>query len=244
MKNSGMLPRTFERTERLIGPKGIERLQDARIIVFGVGGVGGAAVESLARAGVGHLTIVDFDVVDITNLNRQICTSYHNVGQYKAIAMRERIRSYNQHCVVDARIQKILPHNLKDFALDTYDYVVDCIDMVTAKVEIATYCYDNGISIISAMGAGDKLDATKLRISDLFETREDPLSRVMRRELRKRNVTKLDVVWSPEPIMGTKREEADKRKATVGTISVMPLTAGLLMASHVLSKLIDSNSPQ
>lgn len=228
----------LERTKRLIGSGGLATLEHSRVIVFGVGGVGGAAIEALARAGVGHLTLVDFDVVDVTNLNRQMFTSFDTIGQYKAIAMRNRIESYRLDCAVEVRLQKVLPKNLASFHLETYDYVLDCIDMVTAKIDMATFCFEHGIPIISAMGAGDKMDASALRISDLFETREDPLSRVMRRELRKRNVSKLEVVWSPETIMGTKIEEPDKRKSTVGTISVMPLTAGLLMGSQVIMRLL------
>lgn len=182
------------RTERLIGRGGIEALTEAKVIIFGIGGVGGYCAEALARSGIGGLTLVDSDTVSISNINRQIIALHSTVGRFKTEVMAERIADINPDCRVVIHNRFVSVDNIDEFNLDEYDYVADCIDTVSAKLALAEYCYKRGIGEISAMGAGNKLDAQGFSIRDISQTKGCPLARVMRRELKKRGVERLKVV--------------------------------------------------
>ena len=176
----------------------MEYLAECRIAVFGIGGVGGYVCEALARSGVGAFDLIDDDKVCLTNINRQIIATRKTVGQYKADVMKERILDINPQAKVNTYKSFFFPENASDFPFKKYDYVVDAIDTVTAKIELVMQCQKMGVPIISSMGAGNKLDASAFRVADIYKTRVDPLARVMRRELKKRGVKKLKVVYSEE----------------------------------------------
>ncbi len=188
----------FSRTGRLVGLEGLKRLSLSKVIIFGVGGVGGFCAEALARTGVGKITLVDGDVVSRSNINRQIIALQSTVGRYKTEVMAERIADINPECEVTCVNGFLTRENIGEFGLKEYDYVADCIDTVSAKIALAEYCFKEGIPLVSAMGAGNKLTAIGFEIKDVFETQGCPLARVMRRELKKRGVTKLKVVASNE----------------------------------------------
>lgn len=233
----------FLRTQLLVGETGIDALQKAHVIVFGVGGVGSFAVEALARAGVGKLTIVDFDMVDITNINRQLIALHSTVGMEKVAVLKERLKDINPNLIVEARAEKILPENIEDFFIESYDYVIDAIDMVSSKLALIDHCTKNNIQIISSMGTGNKLDPSKLTVTDLYKTSTCPLARVMRHELKKRGVKKLQVVYSTEaplkPILPEDLNMGAKRTVP-GSTSFVPSSAGLMLASVVIRSLINS----
>ena len=223
----------FSRTERLIGRDALEKLHSARVAVFGIGGVGGAACEALARAGVGYFLLVDKDVVDVTNLNRQIIATVGTVGRPKTEVMKERILSVNPKAEVETRQCFYLPENAPEFDLSAFDYIVDAVDTVTAKLCIIEEAKKAGVPVISAMGAGNKLDPAAFRVADLYNTSVDPLAKVMRRECRKRGIESLKVVYSTEePITPL----GDER--TPASISFVPNTAGLVLAGAVVRDLI------
>ena len=232
----------FSRPERLIGADALRQLHNARVAVFGIGGVGGAAVEALARAGVGHFLLVDKDVVDVTNLNRQIIATVETVGRPKTEVMKERILAVNPEAEVETRQCFYLPDNAAEFDLSAFDYVVDAVDTVAAKLALIEAAKKAGTPVISAMGAGNKLDPSAFRAADLFETSVDPLAKVMRRECRKRGIESLKVVYSTEePITPeAPSEEADsgRRKDTPASISFVPNAAGLVLAGTVVRDLI------
>ena len=228
------------RSARLLGLSGMERLKGAHVAVFGVGGVGGYACEALARGGVGELTLVDGDVVSLSNINRQIIALHSTVGRPKVEVMRERIRDINADCVVHAVQAFYLPEKAADFPLDGYDYIIDAVDTVAAKVDLACRAYDAGIPILSAMGAGNRLRAEGFAVTDLFATQGCPLARVMRQELRKRGIPSLRVVFSSEPTAPVPPdapvEEAEERRSP-GSLSFVPGVAGLIMAGEVIRAL-------
>lgn len=232
----------FFRTGLLLGKVGLERLQSARVIVFGVGGVGSFCVEALTRAGVGHLTLVDPDNVDITNLNRQLQTDTTNVGQGKAQVMAERLRLINPNLILEVHKEFYLPENRARFHLESYDYLVDCIDTITSKIDLATFGAQQGIPVISAMGAGNKLDPTAFRVGDVYDTSVDPIAKVMRRELKKRGVMGLKVVYSLEhPVMqAMEREPSREKVGTIGSVSFVPSVVGLIMAGEIIKDLANS----
>ena len=188
----------FSRTQLLYGEEAIKKLSKSRVAIFGIGGVGGYVCEALVRSGVGHFDLIDDDKVCLTNLNRQILATRKTVGKYKAEVMAERMKEINPD--VDIRIHKcfFLPENADDFQFEEYDYVADAVDTVTAKLELIMRSQSFGVPIISAMGAGNKIDAGRLKIADIYDTQVCPLARVMRHELRKRGVKKLKVVYSDE----------------------------------------------
>lgn len=188
----------FARTKILLGEAAMERLAGARVAVFGIGGVGGYVCEALARSGVGALDLIDSDQVDITNLNRQIIATHETLGRYKTEVMRERILSINPQA--DVRVYQcfFLPENAEQFPFAQYDYVVDAVDTVMAKIELVLKAKEENVPVISSMGAGNKLDAGAFRVADIYETKVCPLARVMRRELKKRHVEHLKVVYSEE----------------------------------------------
>ncbi len=230
------------RTELLLGRDGVERLMTARVAVFGIGGVGGYACEALARAGVGALDLFDHDTVSLSNINRQIVALHSTVGRSKADVMRERIADIDPDCRVQVHEVFYLPENADSFPLDGYDYIVDAIDTVSAKVELAVRAERAGVPIISAMGAGNKLDPTRFSVTDLFRTQGCPLARVMRRELKKRGLQRLKVVFSDEPVcqLHETPECADAQiggKRAPGSVSFVPSVAGLILASEVVREL-------
>ncbi|MDO4778583.1 MAG: tRNA threonylcarbamoyladenosine dehydratase [Tissierellia bacterium] len=230
----------FDRTITLLGDD-YNRIVNKKVIIFGIGGVGAACALALARIGIKKLTFVDFDRVDITNLNRQIFTDLHNVGMFKCIALKEYIERINTEIIIDYKIKKVL-NNLNDFNLSEFDYVVDAIDLITAKLNLIEYCSKNNINIISSMGTGNRIDASKLQIVDIFSTKNDPLAKVVRRELKKRNVKKLDVVCSDEiPLKKSVREE-ERGKSTPSSISFVPPVSGYIMASYIIKKILKGNS--
>ena len=240
----------FIRTRLLIGDEPVERLAAARVAVFGVGGVGGYCVEALARAGVGTLHLYDDDTVSESNRNRQIAAQFSTLGQPKAQVMADRVKDINPACDVRAIRMFYLPQNADQVELSQYDYVVDCIDTVAAKLELVTRCTASQTKIICAMGTGNKLDPTAFVVTDISKTEGCPLARVMRKELRKRGIHHLKVVYSKEaplspaqPIETEVPEGTDTRpgstarRATPGSISFVPAAAGLILASAVVREL-------
>lgn len=221
-----------ERTVRLIGKEAQEKLKESHVAVFGVGGVGGAAVEALARAGVGIITLVDKDTVSESNINRQLIALSSTVGKEKTLAWKERILEINPTAGVYEKCVFFLPENAEDFDFSEYDYVLDCVDTVTAKLELVTRCHAVGTPIISAMGAGNKLDPSRFEVTDISKTTVCPLARVMRQELKKRGIYHLPVVFSTE----TPVKSAGEDKAP-GSISFVPPVMGYLMAGKVIRDL-------
>lgn len=232
---------TFTRTELLIGEDGLETLRKARVAVFGIGGVGGYAVEALARSGVGHFLLVDNDVVGESNLNRQIIALRSTLGRYKTAVMKERIADICPETEVKTQECFFLPEHADRFDFGAFDYVVDAIDTVSGKLELAVSCQKAGTPLISAMGAGNKLDPSKFEVTDIYRTKGCPLAKVMRRELRKRGIERLKVVYSTEEPKKPLRQilGGDGRKVTPGSMVFVPGTAGLLLASEVVKDLLE-----
>ena len=238
----------FSRTELLLGKDAMERLAGCRVAVFGIGGVGGYVCEALARSGVGAFDLIDDDKVCLSNINRQIIATGKTIGQYKVDVMKERILDVNPDAEVNTYKCFFLPENASDFPFDKYDYVVDAIDTVTAKIELVMQCQKTGVPIMSSMGAGNKLDPTRFRVADIYKTHMDPLAKVMRRELKKRGVIKLKVVYSEEepvtPVLDaeiTGPAETDghsaSRRAIPGSTAFVPSVAGLIIAGEVIKDL-------
>ncbi len=234
----------FIRTAMLLGEEGITRLFEKRVAVFGIGGVGGHVVEALARSGVGSLDLIDNDIVNLSNINRQIIATYDSVGQFKTQAMKKRIESINPECKVTIYECFYLPDKRSDFPFDQYDFIVDAIDTVTAKLDLVVAAHEMGIPIISSMGTGNKLDPTRLEVADIYETSVCPLAKVMRRELKKRGIPKLKVVYSreealtPYAVSGYLEDPATQgcRKAP-GSTAFVPAVAGLILAGEVIRQL-------
>lgn len=227
----------FRRTEALLGRDKMDKLYNSKVIVFGVGGVGGHCVDSLARSGVGQIDIVDFDKVEVTNINRQFVASYSSIGKYKVDVMKEHLNDVNPNIKVKAIKKFYLPNNEDEFDLSQYDYIIDCVDNMSAKISLVIKANSLNIPIISALGAGNKIDPTKLEVSDIYKTSVDPLAKILRHELRKRNILSLKVVFSKEePIKVDIKDE--KRRATPGSTSFVPPTMGLIIASEVIKDLI------
>ena len=232
---------TFARTELLIGEDGLKKLRKARVAVFGIGGVGGYAVEALARSGVGHFLLVDNDVVGESNLNRQIIALWSTLGRYKTAVMKERIADICPETEVKTQECFFLPEHADRFDFGAFDYVVDAIDTVSGKLELAVSCQKAGTPLISAMGAGNKLDPSRFEVTDIYRTKGCPLAKVMRRELRKRGIERLKVVYSTEEPKKPLRQilGGDGRKVTPGSMVFVPGTAGLLLASEVVKDLLE-----
>ncbi len=240
----------FIRTRLLVGDEPLERLKNAKVAVFGVGGVGGYAVEALARSGIGTLHLFDDDTVSESNLNRQIAALHSTIGQPKAEVMAGRVRDINPSCQVKAKRLFYLPQNADQVDLSQYDYVVDCIDTVAAKLETVTRCNTLQVKIISAMGTGNKFDPSALVVTDISKTQGCPLARTMRKELRKRGIHHLKVVYSTElptsplrsadyepPQTTETRPGSAARRDTPGSTPFVPAAAGLLLASVVVREL-------
>lgn len=222
----------------LIGKDSLNILKNSKVIVFGIGGVGSFTVEALARSGVGEISMVDFDTIDITNVNRQIHAFPSTVGFFKVDEMKKRVELINPDIQVNCFKKKLEKENILEFELKEYDYIVDAIDTITSKLYLAKYAYENKIKIISAMGAGNKLDPTRFKVSDINKTSVCPLARVMRRELKTLGVKKLKVVYSDESSIGEKIESNERRKSSPSSISFIPSVVGLIIASEVIKDLI------
>ena len=233
----------FLRTGMLFGATAMHTLRNSRVAVFGLGGVGGYVVEALARSGVGNLDLIDHDTVSITNINRQILATHETVGRYKTDVAKERIAAINPDCGVTVHRVFFLPETAAQFDFGQYDYVVDAIDTVTGKLLLAECAKEAGVPIISAMGTGNQTDPTALYVTDLFETRNCPLARIMRKECRKRGIETLKVVCSKEkprrPVMETVSESPENgRRDIPGSTSFVPSAAGLILAGEVIKDLI------
>lgn len=229
----------FSRFELLIGEENLNRLQDKHVIVFGVGGVGGYVVEALVRSGIGHITIVDNDEVSLTNLNRQIIATQQTIGQKKVNVMKERILSINPDCDIETLELFYLPENADQIDLTQYDYVVDAIDTITSKIELAVRCEQLHVPLISSMGTGNKMNPAMLEVSDIYKTSVCPLAKVMRRELKARRVKHLKVIYSKElPMKPRQSNEQTNKRIVPGSTAFVPSSAGLLIASEVIKDLL------
>ncbi|WP_333649880.1 tRNA threonylcarbamoyladenosine dehydratase [Lacrimispora sp.] len=244
----------FSRTQMLLGEESMDRLANAKVAVFGIGGVGGYVVEALVRSGVGSFVLVDDDKVCLTNLNRQLIATRKTVGKYKVEVMKDRILEINPKAEVEMHQCFYLPENADDFDFKNYDYVVDAVDTVTAKLELIMRAKEAGVPVISCMGAGNKLDPTKFQVADIYKTTMCPLAKVMRRELKKRGVKKLKVVYSTEkPVRpledmsiscrtncicppGAQHKCTDRRDIP-GSVAFVPSVAGLIIAGEVIKDL-------
>lgn len=228
----------FSRFELLVGEDNIQKLNQAHVIVFGVGGVGGYVVEALVRSGIGHITIVDNDVISLSNLNRQIIATQETIGQKKVDVMKKRILSIHPECDVTTLDMFYLPETGNQIDLSQYDYVVDAIDTITSKIELAVRC-DQKIPLISSMGTGNKMNPALLQVSDIYKTSVCPLAKVMRRELKKRRVKHLKVVYSQElPMKPYASDEITHKRTIPGSTAFVPSSAGLLIASEVVKDLL------
>ena len=231
----------FERAKPLLGDDGIAKLSAARVAVFGVGGVGSYAVEALARAGIGALDLFDGDTVADSNRNRQLIALTSTVGLPKAQVAADRVRDINPTCQVTPHVLFYLPENADTVDLAAYDFVIDAVDTVAAKLELAVRCQAAGVPLIASMGTGNKWDPTAFRVSDIFATHTCPLARVMRRELTARGITALPVVWSPEKPSVSGVDDDGKR--VPASLSFVPPAAGLLLAGYVIQTLLGRAFP-
>ena len=241
----------FSRTALLVGQEAIEKLQQSRVAIFGIGGVGGYVAEALARSGVGSFDLIDNDTVAVTNLNRQIIATHATIGQPKVQVMAERIHAINPEAQVHIHQCFFLPENAHGFDFAQYDYVVDAVDTVAAKIAIIVAAKAANVPVISSMGAGNKMDPAKFQVADIFKTSVDPLARVMRQEMKKHGVKKLKVVYSTElpltpvgDLEGECHAEAPQRRALPGSTAFTPSAAGLLLASEVVKDLINWDGGQ
>lgn len=245
----------FSRTELLFGKEAMDKLAGSKVAVFGIGGVGGYVCEALVRSGVGAFDLIDDDKVCLTNLNRQIIATRSTVGKYKTDVMRDRMLDINPNVEVEVHKCFFLPENADDFPWDSYDYVVDAVDTVTAKIALVMKCKEKNIPIISSMGAGNKLDGSQFKVADIYKTKVCPLAKVMRRELKKRDVKKLKVVYSEEiptrPIEDMAiscrnncicppgaEHKCTERRDIPGSVAFVPSVAGLIIAGEVAKDLI------
>lgn len=226
----------FSREIKLIGQENFEKLKNSKILLFGIGGVGGYVLESLARSGVENITIVDFDTVSESNLNRQIIALKTTIGKYKVDVAKERVNNINPNCNVQAIKEKLTKENIDSFNFKNYDFVIDAIDMVTSKLLIIEKAKKENVGVISCMGTGNKLDATKLQICDISKTNYCPLAKVMRKELKNRGIYHLNVVFSTEE---PKRFGEKQRKVTPASIAYVPAVAGLYISQFVIKKLME-----
>lgn len=244
----------FSRTQLIFGKEAINKLQGSRVAIFGIGGVGGYVADALVRSGVGEIDIIDDDKVCMTNINRQLIATFKTVGHYKVDVMEERLKDINPKVIVHTYKCFYLPETSDQFDFSKYNYVIDAIDTVTAKIDIILKCKENNVPIISAMGAGNKINPAMLEVADIYDTSVDALARVMRRELKKRNVKKLKVVYSKEKALrpiedmsiscrthcicppGTVHKCTDRRDIP-GSTSFVPSVMGLIIASEVIKDL-------
>lgn len=229
----------FARTALLLGNDAMQKLKNSKIAVFGVGGVGGYAVEALARSGIGSLDLFDNDTVAETNINRQIYALYSTVGQYKTEVAAKRIADINPNAKVKCHSIFYMPDNADNYDLSQYDYIIDAIDTVTAKIELISRAKAANVPIISAMGAGNKLDPTAFEVTDIYKTSVCPLAKVMRYELKKRGIKSLKVVYSKEkPIKPLPSDEQSGKRQTPGSTAFVPPTVGLIIAGEIINDLV------
>jgi len=247
---------SLSRTELLIGKESLDRLRKKKVAVLGIGGVGSYSVEALARCGIGHLLIVDDDTVCLTNINRQLHATMKTIGKNKVDVMKERVNDIDRRITVDARCFRVTPENVQEILDGSIDYVIDALDTISAKIALIEHCFKNNIRIISCMGTGNKLDPTKFVVTDLYKTKTCPLAKVMRKELRKRNVTELKVVYSEEtPTKPLETEVSTCKQACIcnddngrkcsekrqipASISFVPPVAGFILAGEVIRELAE-----
>ena len=250
----------FSRTQLLLGEESMKKLSDMRVAVFGIGGVGGYVCEALVRTGIGHFDLIDDDKVCLTNLNRQIIATRKTVGLYKADVMKERMLEINPNVEVNVYKCFFLPENADEFPFADYDYVIDAVDTVTAKVELVMKCKEMNVPIISSMGAGNKLDASAFKVADIYKTKMCPLAKVMRHEMKKRGVKKLKVVYSEEkptrPIEDMSiscrthcichpgaQHKCTERRDIPGSVAFVPSVAGMIIAGEVIKDLTKDTRP-
>lgn len=236
-----MSDKRFLRTEMLFGEEKMQKLANARVAVFGLGGVGGHAAEALARCGIGCFALIDNDTVSVSNINRQIIALDSTVGKLKTEAMRERILDINPTAQIETYNMFYLPENADTIPLSDYNFIIDAIDTVSAKIELAVRAEKLGINIISSMGTGNKTDPLKLTVTDIYKTEMCPLARVMRRELKARNVKSLKVVYSTEKALKPLPTEETLSKPIPGSTSFVPSVAGLIIASQVVNSIINAD---
>lgn len=234
------MSKQFSRTEVLIGKERVEKLQNSKVAIFGIGGVGSYVVEGLARAGIGSFILIDKDVVDETNINRQIIATKKTIGIPKVEVARQRILDINPNAKIEIREEFFLPESI-DFFDEKIDYVIDCVDTITAKIEIIVRAKKHNIPVISCMGTGNKLDPTKFEVEDIYKTSICPLAKVMRKELKQRGIKNLKVVYSKEEPIKTNLFDEETNKQIPGSISFVPSVAGLIIAGEVVKELISCN---
>ena len=230
----------FRRTELIFGSDAMEKLKKSRVAVFGIGGVGGHVVESLVRSGVGAIDLIDSDVVHNSNINRQVIALLSNVGENKVDEFEKRIKDINPDAIVNKHVCFFTPENSHLFNFSDYDYIADCIDTVTGKIELVMKAQEVGVPIISSMGTGNKMNPTELEVSDIYKTSVCPLAKVMRYELKKRRVKKLKVIYSKEiPITPNEIiEDAQSKKRIIGSNAFVPAAAGIIIASEIVKDII------
>lgn len=239
------MPNQFTRTEMLLGSEAVHKLKQCRIAVFGIGGVGGYTVEALARSGVGTLDLIDNDTVSLTNINRQIIALHSTVGMNKTEAAKKRLLDINPNIKINMYNTFFTPENSGEFNFSQYDYIVDAIDTVSGKIELAVQADKANVPIISSMGAGNKLDPTRFEVSDIYKTSVCPLARVMRRELKKRNIRNLKVVYSKEEALSPKcesDEDSGMKRQTPASIAYVPSVVGLIIAGEVINDIISKQT--
>lgn len=234
------MDKSFSRLEALIGKDNLDKIRTKKVIVFGVGGVGGFVVESLIRSGLEDITIVDNDVVEESNINRQIIATSESIGESKVKTMQERANSINPAARITPIQKFYLPENEKDFDLTKYDYVIDCVDTVSAKISIICRAKELGVPVISALGAGNKLDPTKLVVTDISKTEYDPLAKVIRKELRTRGIKGVKVVYSSESPVNVVVDENSHGRHSPASAIFVPASMGILIAKTVIDDLIGS----
>ena len=248
MKGMEIMQHELRRTGMLIGEEKLEKLHQAKVVLLGLGGVGGTCFETLVRGGIGNLTVVDNDIFTLSNLNRQLLSSYDNIGKYKVDAAIERAAQINKHCVITGYKAFISLENMEEIIPEDTDYVIDAIDTVTSKLQVIEYCRAKEIPVMSSMGTGNKLDPTKLIVTDISKTTMCPLAKVMRRELKRRGIGSLKVISSTEkPLvpMEIGEESADgpvsmlKKRSTPGSTSFVPPAAGIILAGEVINDLME-----
>lgn len=232
--------RQFRRTELIFGCDAMEKLKKSRVAVFGIGGVGGHVVESLVRSGIGAIDLIDNDVVHNSNINRQVIALLSNVGENKVDEFEKRIKDINPEVAVTKHICFFTPENSHLFNFSDYDYIADCIDTVTGKIELVMKAQEAGVPIISSMGTGNKINPAELEVSDIYKTSVCPLAKVMRQELKKRRVKKLKVVYSKELPLTPKEiiEDKESKKRIIGSNAFVPAAAGIIIASEIVKDII------
>lgn len=239
------MPNQFTRTEMLLGSEAVHKLKQCRIAVFGIGGVGGYTVEALARSGIGTLDLIDNDTVSLTNINRQIIALHSTIGMNKTEAAKKRLLDINPNIKINIYNTFFTRENCEEFDFSQYDYIVDAIDTVSGKIELAVQADKANVPIISSMGAGNKLDPTRFEVSDIYKTSVCPLARVMRRELKKRNIRKLKVVYSKEEALSPKcesDEDSGMKRQTPASIAYVPSVVGLIIAGEVINDIISQQT--